>query len=56
MLSTAEAELGALYIKSKFAAPIWHMLTERGHPLPPTPIKTDNYTAFGVVTNKLYQR
>ena len=53
MLSTAEAELGALYINTKFAVPIRHVLTELGHPQPPTPIQTDNSTAFGVVMNKI---
>ena len=53
MSSVAEAELGALYINAKFATPIRHMLTEIGHPRPPTPIQTDNSTTFGVVTNKI---
>ena len=53
MSSAAEAELGALYINAKFAAPIWNTLIEMGHPQPPTPIQTDNSTAFGIVTNKI---
>jgi hypothetical protein len=29
------------------------MLTEMGHPQPPTPIQTDNSTAEGVINNKI---
>jgi len=56
MSSAAEAELGALYIKAKEAVPLRHLLTEMGHNQPPTPIQTDNSTAFGVVTNNIQPR
>ena len=49
MSSAAEAELGALYINSRKAVPMRHLLNEMGHPQPPTPIQTDNSTALGVV-------
>ena len=55
MSSAAEAELGALYINAKEAVPLRHLLTEMGHNQPPTPIQTDNSTAFGVVTNNNIQ-
>ena len=49
MSSAAEAELGALYINSREAIPIRHLLEEMGHKQPPTPIQVDNSTALGVV-------
>eukprot|EP00804_Cyclotella_cryptica_P020003 CCRYP_007866-RA/>CCRYP_007866-RA protein AED:0.45 eAED:0.45 QI:0/0/0/1/0/0/2/0/134 len=51
MSSAAEAELGALYIDAREAVPQRHLLNELGHPQPPTPIKIDNSTALGKVTN-----
>ena len=53
MSSAAEAELGGLYINSREAVPMRHLLTEMGHPQPPTPIQTDNSTALGVVKNTI---
>ena len=49
MSSAAEAELGALYINSREAVPIRHLLEEMGHKQPPTPVQIDNSTALGVV-------
>ena len=53
MSSAAEAELGALFINAKEAVYIRQILTEMGHPQPPTPIQTDNSTAEGVVNLKV---
>ena len=53
MSSAAKAELGMLYISTKFMAPIRHTLTEMGHPQPPMPIQTDNSTMFGIIANKI---
>jgi hypothetical protein len=53
MCSAAEAELGALYINACEAIPMRHLLEEMGHKQPPTPIKTDNSTAHGVITNNI---
>ena len=53
MSSTAEAELGALYINCHKAIPAQHLLEAMGHHQPPTPMLTDNSTALGVVTNKI---
>jgi len=53
MASAAEAELGALFINSQKAVPIRQTLEELGHTQPPTPMQTDNSTAFGVVNNKI---
>jgi hypothetical protein len=53
MSSAAESEMGGLYINAKQAVPQRNLLEEMGHPQPPTPIQTDNSTAYGVVTNKI---
>jgi hypothetical protein len=53
MSSTAEAELGALFINSKTAVSMRHMLEKLGYPQPPTPIQTDNKTANDLLTNKI---
>ena len=53
MSSAAEAELGALFINAKEAVYIRQILTEMGHPQPPTPIQTDNSTAEGIVNLKV---
>jgi hypothetical protein len=49
--SAAEAECGGLYHNSQNVIPIRDSLIAIGHPQPPTPIKTDNSTALGIVTS-----
>ncbi len=56
MSSAAKAKLGALYINAREAIPMQHLLKEMGHKQPPTPIQTDNSTAFGIVTNNIHPR
>ena len=51
--SAAEAELGALFINAKEAKIIRIILSELGHPQPPTPIHVDNTTAVGIVNNTI---
>ncbi len=46
MFSTAEAELGALYINAREAVPQCQTLAEMGHKQPPTPMQTDNSTSL----------
>ena len=53
MSSTAEAELGALFINAREAVHIRRILTEMGHSQPKTPIQTDNSTAEGVINNTI---
>ena len=53
MASAAESEMGGLFINAKHAVPQRTLLIEMGHPQPPTPMQTDNSTAYGVVTNKI---
>ena len=56
LASAAEAELGALFDNCKEAIPIRTMLEEIGHPQPPTPVKTDNSTATGIIHRTVKQR
>ena len=56
MSSTAEAEIGALYINCKEAIPAQHTLEFLGHKQPPTPMQTDNTTALGVVNNNVMKK
>ena len=53
MTSAAEAELRGLYINAWEEVHIRNILSEMGYPQPRTPIQTDNYTADGVVNNKI---
>jgi len=54
--SAAEAELGALFHNGKEACPLRIALEELGHTQPPTPLQTDNSTAFGVINDTVKQR
>ena len=49
--SAAEAELGALFLKTKEARIVRTTLAKLGHPQPQTPIHIDNTTAVGIVKN-----
>jgi hypothetical protein len=51
--STAEAELGALFINTQEAKVLQLILTELGHPQPPTPIHIDNTTTVGIINNTI---
>jgi hypothetical protein len=53
MSSTAEAELGALFINAKTAVSIRQTLIKLGHPQPCTWMQTDNATAHALLTNKI---
>ena len=53
MSSAAKAETGALYINAHKAVEERHILEELGHKQPPTPIQTDNFTAEGIVNNRV---
>ena len=56
MASAAEAELGALFHNGQVAVPIRTCLAEMGFPQPPTPIKTDNSTAAGIINSSIRQK
>ena len=56
MASAAEAEMGGLFVNGQEAVILRTTLGELGHPQPPTPIKTDNSTAAGIVNKSIRQR
>jgi hypothetical protein len=47
--SAAESEVGACFHHAQSGAPLRVTLTERGHDQPPTPLCTDNSTAFDIL-------
>jgi hypothetical protein len=47
--SAAESEVGACFHNAQSGAPLRVTLTEMGHTQPPTPLPTDNSTAFGIL-------
>jgi hypothetical protein len=54
--AASEAELGANFINAQKAIPVCQALLDMGHPQPPTPIKTDNSTAHGILTSLVKQK
>jgi hypothetical protein len=54
--SAAESEVGACFQKAQSGAPIRVTLTELGHIQPATPLRTDNYTAFGILNETIKQK
>ena len=56
MASAAEAELAALFMNAQIIMPLRTMCEELGHPQPPTPIRTDNSTAKGIVHETIKQK
>jgi hypothetical protein len=51
--SAAESEVGACFHNAQSGAPLRVTLTELGHTQPPTPLQTDNSTAFGIVNETI---
>ena len=56
MASAVEAESGAIFLNGQQAVPICTALTKMGHPQPPTPIKTDIATSYGILTGNMCQK
>jgi hypothetical protein len=54
--SAAESELGACFHNAQSGAPLSVTLTELGHAQPPTPLRTDNSTAYGIVNETIKQK
>jgi hypothetical protein len=54
--SAAESEVGACFQNAQSGAPLRVTLTELGHIHPPTPLRTDNYTAFGILNERTKQK
>jgi hypothetical protein len=53
MASAAKAKVDALFVNGQTAIVLCTTLQELGLPQPPTPIKTNNYTASGITNNTL---
>jgi hypothetical protein len=54
--SAAESEVGACFNNGQSGAPLRATLTELGHTQPPTPLCTDNSTAYGIVNETIKQK
>jgi hypothetical protein len=54
--SAAESEVGACLHNAQSGAPLRVTLTEMGHTQPPTPLRTDNSTAFGILNETIKQK
>ena len=52
----AEAELGAPFMSAQEAVVLRNCLEAMGCPQPPTPMKTDNDTANGIVNETVKQK
>jgi hypothetical protein len=54
--SEAESEVGACFQNAQSGAPLRVTLAELGHIQPPTPLRTDNSTAFGILNETIKQK
>jgi hypothetical protein len=54
--SAAESEDGACFHNAQSGAPLRITLTEMGHTQPPTPLRTDNSTAYGIFKETIKQK
>jgi hypothetical protein len=56
LASASEAEIGVLYENTKKAAILRVALEDMGYPQLPTPVQTDNSTAFGIANDNIKQQ
>jgi hypothetical protein len=54
--SAAESEVGACFHNAQSGAPLRVTLTALGHTQPPTPLRTNNSTAFSILNETIRQR
>jgi hypothetical protein len=54
--SAAKSEVGACFHNAQSGAPLRVTLTKMGHTQPPTPLRTDNSTAFGILKETIKQK
>jgi hypothetical protein len=54
--SAAESEVGACFQNTQSGAPLRVTLAELGHIQPPTPLRTDNSTEFGILNETIKQK
>jgi hypothetical protein len=55
-VSTAESEVGVCFHNAQSSAPLRVTLTDLGHSQPPTPPRTDNSTALGILNETVKQK
>ena len=56
MSSTAEAELGGLFLNAKEDVPICTILIEMDWPQPATPVQVNNSTVVGIANQSIKQK
>jgi hypothetical protein len=56
LASAAESEVGACFHNAQSGAPLRVTLTELGHTQPPTPLRTDSSTAYGIVNETIKKK
>jgi hypothetical protein len=56
VVSAAESEVGECFHKAQSGAPLRVTLTELGHTQPPTPLRTDSSTSYGIVNETIRQK
>ena len=56
MSSAAECEIGSLFLNAQELLPLRNACIEMGHPQPPTPLRTDNSTANGIINGTMKQK
>ena len=56
MSSVSEADTIGIFHNAKVDIPIRTILTELGHSQPPTTIRTDNSTSYGILTSTIRQK
>jgi hypothetical protein len=54
--SVAKSEVGACFHNAQSGAALRVTLTELGHKQPPTPLRTDSSTAFGILNETIKQK
>jgi hypothetical protein len=54
--SAVESEVGACFHNAQSGAPLRVTLTELGHTQPPTPLRTDNSTVFGIMNETIKKK
>jgi hypothetical protein len=54
--SAAESKVGACFHNAQSGAPLRVTLTKLGHTQPPTPLRTDNSTAYGIANETIKQK
>ena len=54
--SDTESETSGFFMNAQIELSVRHALESLGHPQPPTPVKTENYTTSGLVHGSMQQK